>query len=135
MCCQTEQQKRSKTEYLNCSNCYTAFSDALLQVQRLIMICDKKHDDDDDDLVAVAVNNLAFICRDLGTERFAPFFQSCVEVVAKLLRSAVPSAASAEEDSDYLPVLQRLEALSDAVEVMASGGSRFLFFGLPLIVL
>ena len=96
------------------------------EVHRLLMICGRKQDDDEDDesdLLAVAVNNLAYICRDLGTERFAPFFQSCIEVISNLL-SAIPSS---HDDGDDLSPLKRIDCVSDAIEVLASAhGTTFL---------
>ena len=90
------------------------------------MICSRQQDDDDDetDLLAVAVNNLAYICRDLGTERFAPFFQSYLEVISNLL-SAIPAAD--EDGGDEMSSLKRIDSVSDAIEVLAAVyGSAFL---------
>jgi hypothetical protein len=81
------------------------------------MICNREQDDDEELLVAVAVNNLAYICRDLGTERFAPFFQSCIEVIATLLSKVSPPE---DEESDDLSSLKLMEAVSDALEMLAS---------------
>lgn len=80
------------------------------------MICSRVQDDDEEVLVSVAVNNLAYICRDLGTERFAPFFQSCIEVIATLLSNISPPE---EDESDDLPSLKLMEAVTDALEVLA----------------
>jgi hypothetical protein len=94
------------------------------EVQRLLMICSREQDDDEDVLVSVAVNNLAYICRDLGTERFAPFFQSCIEVIANLLSNISPPE---DDESDDLPSLKLMEAVSDALEVLTLAyGAGFL---------
>ncbi len=89
------------------------------ELHRLLMICSRDLDADDEeeaDLVAVAVNNLAYICRDLGTERFAPFFQGCIEVMAKIL-STIPPSDEATDDASHLKLM---EALSDAIDVLAA---------------
>ena len=76
---------------------------------RLEMICSASHDfddsEDDADLVAVAVNNMAYICRDLGTERFAPFFQSCIEVIASLLSNISPPEDDESDDLSSLKLM------------------------------
>ncbi len=89
------------------------------EMHRLLMICSRNQDDDDEgeaDVVAVAVNNLAYICRDLGTERFAPFFQGCIEVMANLLSNIPPS----DQGCDDSVSMKILEAVSDAIEVLAA---------------
>ena len=100
---------------------------------RLEMICSASHDfddsEDDADLVAVAVNNMAYICRDLGTERFAPFFQRCIEVMAKLLSSIPPS----DETGDDAVFIGLIDAVSDAIETLASVYSTAFLPALPVL--
>ncbi len=96
------------------------------------MICSRQQDDDDDesDLLAVAVNNLAYMCRDLGTERFAPFFQSYLEVISNLL-SAIPPP---DEGGDEISSLKRIDCVSDAIEVLAGVYAAAFFPALSILM-
>ena len=78
-----------------CVRCVTLPS----QLHRLLMICEREQDDDDDEneLVAVAINNIAYICRDLGVERFAPFLEPCIKVIASMLERIPPPS---DDDGD-----------------------------------
>lgn len=100
---------------------------------RLETICSTNHDFDDNEedaeLVAVAVNNMAYICKDLGTERFAPFFQRCIEVMAKLLSSIPPS----EDSGDDAVLIGLIDAVSDAIETLASVYTTAFLPALPVL--